>query len=491
MSRQYEAVIGLEVHCQLATRTKIFCACPARTPEGVSVSELAPNSRICPVCAGHPGTLPVVNGRAVEYAVRAGLAVGSDIRLQSIMARKNYFYPDLPRGYQLSQYDQPICEGGGLEILVPGEEDPTPIRIMRIHLEEDAGKSSHEFGSSLVNLNRAGVPLIEIVTEPDLRTPEEAGAYLRELHALVVALGITDGNLQEGNFRCDANISVRPRGQDAFGTRVEIKNVNSFRFVEKALHFEISRQIAVLESGRAVVQETRLYDSHKDSTHSMRTKEEAEDYRYFPDPDLLPVVVSKARVEAIRAALPELPAQKRSRWERDLGLTRADSRVIAFDADLSGWFESAVASGLGKSEAPIVAHLLTGEVARRREDPEFTGEGRACLLAPEHLADLARMLSADELSSTAAKKVLGILWKEGGTARQVVDREGLRQVSGADALGPIVDAVMAENPQAVEELRGGKEKVIGFLVGQMMTRSGGKANPEVLRQLLKSRIQGI
>jgi len=473
---EFETVIGLEVHCQLATRTKIFCACPARTPAGVSVSELEPNSRVCPVCVGHPGTLPVLNKKAVEYAVLTGLAVGATIRERSILARKNYFYPDLPKGYQLTQYDQPICEGGSLG-----------VRIKRIHLEEDAGKSAHEFGSSLVNLNRAGVPLIEIVTEPDLRTPEEAGDYLRELHALVVALGVTDGNLQEGNFRCDANVSIRPRGAEKLGTRVEIKNVNSFRFVEKALHFEISRQIAVIQSGRAVVQETRLYDSHKDQTHSMRSKEEAEDYRYFPDPDLLPLVIDRSEIDRIRASLPELPQQKRERWQRTLGVGAVDARTIANDAELCRGFEEALAAGLGPAEAQIASHLLTGEISRRRQE---MGEGALGKLRAGALAELSRALAANSLSSTAGKKVLGIVWSTGDTVSQVMEREGLRQVSGASELGPIVDAVMNENPQAVAELRSGKEKVIGFLVGQMMKRSGGKANPEVLRELLRSRIQG-
>lgn len=477
----FEAVIGLEVHCQLATRTKIFCACPARVPAGTSVSELEPNSRVCPVCVGHPGTLPVLNRRAVEYAVRTGLAVGARIRNHSVIARKNYFYPDLPKGYQLTQFDEPICEHGLLEI--GREPDPLRVRIKRIHLEEDAGKSSHEFGSSLVNLNRAGVPLIEIVTEPDLRTPEQAGAYLRELHSLVVALGVTDGNLQEGNFRCDANISIRPAGSRELGTRVEIKNVNSFRFVEKALHFEIARQIAVVQSGKPVIQETRLYDSQKDVTQAMRSKEEAEDYRYFPDPDLLAVVVPESEVERIRSGIPELPAQKRARWESEYGLAPVDARTISVDAELSSFFEAGVATGLSASGASVLAHLLIGEFSRRRE------EGLA-KITPALLAQLSRALEGNELSSTAAKKVLGIVWNTGESVATVIDREGLRQVSTSSELGPVVDEVMAKNPQAVEELRAGKEKVIGFLVGQMMKLSGGKANPEVLRELLRARIQG-
>ncbi len=486
---KFEAVIGLEVHCQLSTQTKIFCACPASPPSGKSVSEVEPNTLVCPVCVGHPGTLPVLNERVVEYAVRAGLALGCGIRNDSVVARKNYFYPDLPRGYQLSQNDEPICENGSLEIQV--NETPKRIRIKRIHLEEDAGKSSHEFGVTLVNLNRAGVPLIEIVTEPDLRAPEEAGDYLRELHAALVSLGITNGNLQEGNFRCDANISIRPAGSERLGTRVEIKNVNSFRFIEKALHFEIARQIAVIESGRSVIQETRLYDSQRDQTFSMRTKEEAEDYRYFPDPDLLPISLDESWISRVRLSIPELPAQKRLRWESELGLSTADARRVASDPESTRLFEEAIA-GSGESPAvrrniaPVVAHLIVGEVARLRESED--GDFR---LEPSHLRELAAELANGQLSSTAAKKILGLACRTGEAVGSLIDRAGLRQVSGSDTLLPIVDAVLAENASAVSELRSGKEKVASFLLGQMMKRSGGRANPEVLRELLKKRIQGI
>lgn len=486
---RFEPIIGLEVHCQLSTQTKIFCACPASPPTGQSVSDVDPNVLICPVCTGHPGTLPVLNERVVEYAIRAGLALGCKIRKSSVVARKNYFYPDLPRGYQLSQHDEPICENGILEI--EANQGQRKIRIKRIHIEEDAGKSSHEFGVTLVNLNRAGVPLIEIVTEPDLKAPEEAGDYLRELHSILVALGITHGNLQEGNFRCDANISIRPVGSDRLGTRVEIKNVNSFRFIEKALHFEISRQIAVIESGRAVVQETRLYDSQRDQTFSMRSKEEAEDYRYFPDPDLLPICVQESWVERIRSAIPELPAQKRLRWESELGLSAVDARRVASDPDNTRLFEEAVSGAAGvtgdlKGLAPVVAHLIVGEVARLREV-----EGGDFRIEPTHLRELASELAQGQLSSTAAKKILGLACRTGETVASLIEREGLRQESGSDALIPIVDAVLAENSNAVAELRAGKEKVAGFLLGQMMKRSGGRANPEVLRELLKKRIQGI
>ena len=486
---KFEAVIGLEVHCQLSTQTKIFCACPASPPSGQSVSEIEPNTLVCPVCVGHPGTLPVLNERVVEYAVRAGLALGCGIRNDSVVARKNYFYPDLPRGYQLSQHDEPICENGSLEIQV--KESPKKVRIKRIHLEEDAGKSSHEFGVTLVNLNRAGVPLIEIVTEPDLRAPEEAGDYLRELHAALVALGITNGNLQEGNFRCDANISIRPSGSERLGTRVEIKNVNSFRYVEKALHFEIARQIAVIESGRSVIQETRLYDSQRDQTFSMRTKEEAEDYRYFPDPDLLPISLDEAWIGQVQRSIPELPAQKRIRWESELSLSSADARRVASDPESTRLFEEAIA-GSGESPAarrtiaPVVAHLIVGEVARLKESED--GEFR---LAPSHLQELAAELAKGQLSSTAAKKILGLACRTGEAVGSLIDQAGLRQESGSDALLPIVDAVLAENATAVAELRSGKEKVLGFLLGQMMKRSGGRGNPEVLRELIKKRIQGI
>ncbi|NDD92087.1 Asp-tRNA(Asn)/Glu-tRNA(Gln) amidotransferase subunit GatB, partial [bacterium] len=384
----YEAVIGLEVHCQLATRSKIFCACPSRPPEGTSVSELPVNQNICE----DPGALPVMNAEAVKLAVRAGVAVGSTIRHRSMFARKNYFYPDLPKGFQISQYESAICEGGGIEIESDGARKFA--RLRRIHLEEDAGKSVHEFGVTLVNLNRAGVPLIEIVGEPDLRSPEEAGDYLRELHAIVTTLGITDGNMQEGNFRCDANVSIRPVGDKSLGTRVEIKNVNSFRFVEKAIAFEIQRQIAVVSSGKPVAQETRLYDPQRDQTFSMRSKEEAEDYRYFPEPDLLPLEVPGDWIQAELSALPELPAQKRHRYQRDLSLSPQDSRLMTASKAISQYFESVLAKfPQPASVAKVVSNLVAGEISRLAN--ESGQELQSTRLTAVHVARVVELLSGN------------------------------------------------------------------------------------------------
>jgi aspartyl-tRNA(Asn)/glutamyl-tRNA(Gln) amidotransferase subunit B len=488
-AHDFEAVIGLEVHCQLSTRSKIFCSCPASPPAGASVSSLPANQNVCEVCCGHPGALPVMNAEAVRLAVRAGLAVGSRIRQSSVFARKNYFYPDLPKGYQISQYESAICEGGVVEIEVDGARKAA--RLRRIHLEEDAGKSVHEFGVTLVNLNRAGVPLVEIVGEPDLRTPEEAGDYLRELHAIVTTLGITDGNMQEGNFRCDANVSIRRKGSSEFGTRVEIKNVNSFRFVEKAIAFEIQRQIAVLSAGKPVVQETRLYDPQKDQTFSMRTKEEAEDYRYFPDPDLLPIVVPQQWIEEERRAIPELPAQKRDRYRQDYLLPRQDARLLTSSSELTRFFESVMARFV--STLPIdgfaktAANLIGGELSRLSHEAEKDLD--SARVTPVHVARIVELLLGNQLSSTAAKKILHLAWSSGDPVDAIIAREGLVQQNDAGALAPLVSEVLSENPEAAEELRSGKEKVLGFLVGLVMKKSKGRANPALIQDLIRKALQ--
>jgi aspartyl-tRNA(Asn)/glutamyl-tRNA(Gln) amidotransferase subunit B len=485
----FEAVIGLEVHCQLATQSKIFCSCPASPPTGVSVSALPANQNLCEVCSGHPGALPVMNAQAVRFAVRAGLAVGSRIRQASTFERKNYFYPDLPKGYQISQYESAICEGGMIEIEVDGGRKQA--RLRRIHLEEDAGKSVHEFGVTLVNLNRAGVPLIEIVGEPDLRTPEEAGDYLRELHAIVTTLGITDGNMQEGNFRCDANVSIRRRGCSELGTRVEIKNVNSFRFVEKAIAFEIQRQIAVVSSGKALIQETRLYDPQKDQTFSMRTKEQAEDYRYFPDPDLLPLVVPESWIEEERRAIPELPVQKRDRYRRDYQLPVQDARLLTSSKELTKFFERVMAeAGPASSKdalAKISANLIGGELSRLSNESETPLESARVL--PGHVARIVELLLANQLSSTAAKKALNVAWRSGDSIDAIVAREGLLQENDMSALEPLVAEVLVENASAAEELRAGKDKVLGFLVGLVMKKSKGRANPALIQDLIRKAVQ--
>jgi len=482
VTTEFEAVIGLEVHVQLATDSKIFSSARARPDAGNSVADEIVNGNTTPVCTGHPGTLPVLNVKAVEYAVRAGLATQCSINSRSIFSRKHYFYPDSPKGYQISQFDLPLCEKGYLDIeLGEDGQERKRIGITRIHMEEDAGKSVHHHAYSLVNLNRAGVPLIEVVSEPEMRTPEEAGAYLRKLYAIVTAIGVCDGNLQEGNFRCDANVSIRPKGSPRFGIRAEIKNVNSFRFVEKAIEYEIERQRQVVLSGGQLVQETRLYDSQKNRTFSMRTKEEAEDYRYFPDPDLPPLLISPEQIEAIRASLPELPDQRRDRYVSDFGLKRYDATLMTSSPALGSYFEEGVRLA-GASAAKVLANLLSGEGVRLLSEAGI--ELQESRFTPAHFADLARAVGDQTLSITAAKQVLAILFREGGDALSIVDREGLRQVSDLSALEPVIDEIISKNPKQVDEYLGGKEKVLGFFVGQAMKATQGKANPALLQELV-------
>ena len=478
MNSAFEAVIGLEVHVQLATESKCFCRSRARS-ESVAREEV--NGNLCEVCAGHPGTLPVLNKTAVEYAIRAGLATNCTIREKSRFARKNYFYPDLPKGYQISQYDEPLCENGWLEIDV-GAGTPKKVNIIRIHMEEDAGKNVHHTGYSLVNLNRAGVPLVEVVSAPDLSTAQEASAYLRVLHAIVTSIGICDGNLEEGNFRCDANVSVRRRGDPKLGTRVEVKNVNSFRFVEKAIEHEIARQIDLIESGGTVVQETRGYDSDRDVTVSQRTKEEAHDYRYFPDPDLLPLRIARTWVDQIRAAMPELPEQRRARY---LGMkVQADQAyLLAYSTELSRFFDQALAA---KAPASTAASLICGEIVRLMKE-----NGVETIPIPAlSFASVAVLQSTAAVSSTAAKQLLAKLWEKVEPVEALVDRLGLRQVSDVGALEKLVDQAITQFPAQCEEYRSGKDKVIGFLVGQIMKASGGKVNPGLVQELLSKKLRG-
>lgn len=490
MNSAFDLVIGLEVHTQLATETKIFCGCAAKPKAGQSVSDLLPNSNTCPICTGHPGTLPVMNRTAVEYAVRAGLALGCSIELKSVFARKNYFYPDLPKGYQISQYDRPICGPGFLEIET--SKGSKKITIQRIHLEEDAGKTVHHSGYSVVNLNRACVPLIEIVSAPDMNSPEEAGAYLRALHSIVTAIGVTDGNMQEGNFRCDANVSVKPKGSKELGTRTEIKNVNSFRFVEKAIEYEYHRQIEVIQSGKKVVQETRLYDADKNITQSLRSKEEAHDYRYFPDPDLISLQLDAKWVEQIKSTLPELPHQKRKRYVEEFGLSAYDAGVITASQSLSKIFGAAL--GLVsirnlevKEFAKGISNLLSGEVARLMNDEnKDLSESK---LNESHLVDLISLLKKNEISSSAAKTVLRSSWESGEEVNLLVEKLGLRQVSDLSALLPVIEKVLADNPAQLAELKSGKEKLMGFFVGQIMKLTGGKANPAMLQNLIKEKLK--
>ena len=489
---EFETVIGLEVHVQLATESKAFSTAKSRLAADQSVAEEAVNANTTPVCGGHPGTLPALNKKAVEYAVRAGLATSCKINQKNVFSRKHYFYPDLPKGYQISQLDLPVCEHGHLDIEVEGEPVKR-IGITRIHMEEDAGKLVHMAGFSLVNLNRAGVPLIEVVSEPDMRSPEEAGAYLRKLYAIVTCLGVCDGNLQEGNFRCDANVSIRPRGATQFGTRTEIKNVNSFRFVEKAIEYEVQRQKTAVMAGEKIIQETRLYDSQKNQTFSMRSKEEAQDYRYFPDPDLPPLMIEDSYIEAIRKSLPELPDQKRDRFMKSFGLSKYDAEAITAGKSMADFFEEtvkliselAVAADVGGKSA---ANLLTGEASRLVNEAGL--EISTSRFKPIHFAHLVKMIQDKVISATAAKQIISVLFQEGGDVDAIVEKLGLKQVNDTSALEPIIDQLIANNPKQVEEFRSGKEKVLGFFVGQAMKATQGKANPAMLQELVVKKLKG-
>jgi aspartyl-tRNA(Asn)/glutamyl-tRNA(Gln) amidotransferase subunit B len=485
---EFETVIGLEVHVQLATDSKIFSRAKARLSEGDSVSEEAVNANTTEICAGHPGTLPSLNKKAVEYAIKTGLATNCKINLKNVFSRKHYFYADLPKGYQISQFDLPICEHGHLEVEL-GEDGSInkKIGITRIHMEEDAGKSVHMSGFSLINLNRAGTPLVEVVSEPDMRTPEEAGAYLRKLYSIVTCLGVCDGNLQEGNFRCDANVSVRPKGSKQFGTRTETKNVNSFRFVEKAIEYEAERQRQVILTGGKIIQETRLYDSQKNQTFSMRSKEEAEDYRYFPDPDLPPLVIEQSQVDQIKASLPELPDQMRDRFMQQFGLKKFDAGLIASIRSLAKFFEESTSGADGKDLAKTIANLINGEAMRLINDSNSDISNSK--FKPNHFYDLAKMILEKTVSITAAKQIIGILFSEGGDVNAIVEREGLKQVNDLSALEPVIEKIIKDNPKQAEEFRSGKEKILGFFVGQAMKATQGKANPGMLQELVIKKLK--
>jgi aspartyl-tRNA(Asn)/glutamyl-tRNA(Gln) amidotransferase subunit B len=474
---QWETVIGLEIHAQLATQSKIFSGAP--TAYGAE-----PNTQACAIDLGLPGVLPVLNQEAVRMAVKLGLAIGAEVAPYSVFARKNYFYPDLPKGYQISQYDLPVVARGQLTIEVDGEEKV--IGITRAHLEEDAGKSLHEdfHGATGIDLNRAGTPLLEIVSEPDLRSAREAVAYMKKLHALVRYLEICDGNMQEGSFRCDANVSVRPLGQAAFGTRAEIKNLNSFRFVERAINHEIERQIELLESGGQVVQETRLYDANKDETRSMRSKEEANDYRYFPDPDLLPLVIDPAFIETVRSQLPELPDQKRDRFKTRYGLSAYDAGVLTATRELADYYEAVVRAAA--ADPKLCANWVMGELSAALNKAGL--EIDQSPVEAERLAGLIQRIADETISGKIAKQVFEALWESGESADAVIDRQGLRQITDTSAIEAIIDAIIAANPGQVEQYRAGKDKLFGFFVGQAMKATEGKANPAQLNELLRKKL---
>ena len=490
---QWEVVIGLETHAQLQTQSKIFSG--ASTRFGAH-----PNTQACPVDLALPGVLPVLNRQAVEHAIRFGLAVGAKISPASIFARKNYFYPDLPKGYQISQMEIPVVVGGKVEILV-GDEVKV-VELTRAHMEEDAGKSVHEEGfigphgepSSGIDLNRAGTPLLEIVTEPVMRSAAEAVAYAKALHTLVVWLGVCDGNMQEGSFRCDANVSVRPKGQVEFGTRCEIKNLNSFRFLEEAIQYEVRRQIELIEDGGTVIQETRLYDPDRQETRSMRSKEDANDYRYFPDPDLLPVVIDDAWIAQVRSGMPALPTQLREQWQSEYGLSAYDTQLLTQDRDTAKVFEDLLAI-VGKPLAKAAANLIAGEFASA-----VNRAGIATADAPlkaEHLAPLLTRVADGTISNKIAKDIFAILWEEAvagkamSTVDHIIDAKGLKQISDSGALEAIIDQVLAANQKSVEEFRSGKEKAFNALVGQIMKASQGKANPGQVNDLLRKKLSEV
>ena len=472
----YEVVIGVEVHAQLRTKSKLFCGCG-------TMFGLTANSQTCPLCLGLPGTLPVINRAAVEMAVRAGLGLNCTIATNNIFARKNYFYPDLPKGYQISQYEAPICEHGWIEIAA--SEGTRRVRIRRAHLEEDAGKSVHVAGinGSRVDLNRAGTPLLEIVTEPDLRSADEVVAYLKGLRDVLMYLEVCDGNMDEGSFRCEPNLSLRPLGQKEFGTKVELKNINSFKFVKDAIEYEIKRQTKVLKEGGKINQETRLWNLERGETAVMRSKEEAHDYRYFPDPDLVPLKLEKEWIEGCRSSVPELPAARRSRFVSEFGLPDSNVAVLTASSGIANYFEDCVKL---YNQPKTVSNWVMGELTR-----ELNNSGTdvsASPVSPERLVSLLQMVDKGTISLKVAREIFPEVYSSGKTPEQIVQEKGLIQVSDEGALDKIIDEVLAKNPTQVAQFKEGKQQVLGFLVGQVMKASGGKANPGKVNELLKKKL---
>ena len=472
---EFEPVIGLEVHAQLETESKIFST--ASTAFGAK-----PNSQVTPVCLGMPGVLPVLNKKALELAVKAALALNCTIHERSRFARKNYFYPDLPKGYQISQYEEPYSSGGWLDI--PSGEAVKRIRLTRIHMEEDAGKLVHDnTGSgSLVDLNRAGEPLIEIVSEPDISDADEAVAYLKKLRSILRYIGVCDGNMEEGSLRCDANVSIRPKGSEKLGTKVEIKNVNSFKFIQRAIEYEIKRQEAVIESGGEIVQETRLYDADKGVTFSMRTKEEAHDYRYFPDPDLLPVEISTKDIETLKASLPELPDARRDRFEKDYGLPEYDAGVLTSSREIADYFEEALSHY--KNPKTLGNWIMTEVLRELRDEDDIS----AFPVTADKLAGLLNLIEDGTISGKIAKDVFAEMVSGGGTAKEIVEKKGIKQISDKGELEDLIAGILEKHPDEISRYKGGDEKLIGFFVGQVMKATQGKANPKLVNEILRTEL---
>ena len=471
----FEAVIGLEIHVQLKTQSKIFCS-------DSTEFEAGDNENASPISCGMPGTLPVLNRQAVDYAVKTGLALGCQIREKSVFSRKNYFYPDSPKGYQISQYDLPLCENGSVKFLLDGVEKQ--IHIERAHMEEDAGKSSHHGDYTLVNYNRAGIPLLEIVSGPEMRSAQEAAQYARTMRQIVRYLGVCDGNLEEGSMRCDCNVSVRRVGEKKLGTKVELKNINSFRFVEKAIEYEIDRQIDLVERGEKIIQETRLYDPDKNRTFSMRTKEDAQDYRYFPDPDLLPLYVTQNQIETIRKSLPELPGARASRFQTQFGLSPYDAQTLTEERELADYFE---ATAEVSKNAKAAANWMMSELMRELNDQKLN-VGQS-LVTPKMLGELIRLIDQGKISGKIGKTVFAEMWKSQKDPATIVKEKGLVQITDTSAIEKIIDEVLASHPNEVTEFRGGKTKLLGFFVGAAMKATKGQASPEIVNQILMNKLK--
>ncbi len=474
---EFEAVIGLEVHVQMATKTKCFCGC--KVEYGAE-----PNTNVCPICLGMPGSLPVLNKKALEYAIKASLALNCEVHELSVFARKNYFYPDLPKGYQISQYDKPLATNGYIDLKVDGKTNR--VRIHRLHMEEDAGKTIHEGKYSYVDLNRAGTPLMEIVSEPDIRSGLEARLYLEKLRNIMRYIGVSNADMEKGQLRCDVNISLRPKGSDKFGTKVEIKNINSFRFVQKAIEYEIERQARLLRKGEKIVQETRLFDEKSGKTFSMRSKEEAHDYRYFPDPDLIPVRITKEYIEEIRKSLPELPDEKAERYVKEYKLTEYDADVLVADKERAKYFENAVEK---YSKSPkAIANWIINELLGKLNEAGIPISDSP--VKPEHIAELVELIDKGDISTKIAKEVFEEVFKTSKSPKQIVEEKGLKQVSDEGEIRKIIEEIIAQFPKEVEKYKAGNKKLLGFFVGQVMRATKGKANPKLVNKILSEILEG-